>query len=184
MGMRQQDKFTKRALAEGYLARSIYKLKDIQKRFTIIREGDYVLDLGAAPGSWSQFAVELGAEVDSVDLNKVKFGTWIKADVMSDEIFKILEKDYNVVLSDLSPKTIGVRVIDNEISYDLAMRALVIAEKKLKRGGFFVCKIFESEWFSSFVKETRKVFKDVKVYKPEGSKKKSKEMYIVGIRKK
>lgn len=184
MGIKQRDKFTKRALAEGYLARSVYKLKDIQKRFKIIRKGDNVLDLGAAPGSWSQIAVELGAEVDSVDLNKVKFGTWIKADVMSDEIFNVLEKDYDVVLSDLAPKTIGVRKIDNELSYDLCVRALEISEKKLKRGGFFVCKMFESEWFKPFVKEAKKVFRNVRTYKPQGSKSKSKEMYIIGIRKK
>lgn len=184
MGIKQRDKFTKRAHAEGYLARSVYKLKDIQKRFKIIKKGDLVLDLGAAPGSWSQIAVELGAEVDSVDLNKVKFGKWIKADVMSDEIFKILDQEYNVVLSDLAPKTIGVRKIDNELSYDLCIRALEISDKKLKRGGFFVCKLFESEWFKPFVKEAKKIFRNVRVYKPQGSKSKSKEMYIVGIRKK
>jgi 23S rRNA (uridine2552-2'-O)-methyltransferase len=184
MGMKKLDKFTKRALNEGYLARSVYKLKDIQKRFNIIRKGDNVLDLGAAPGSWSQVAVELGAEVDSVDLNKVKFGEWIKADVMDDKIFDILKKEYNVVLSDLAPKTIGIKKIDNEVSYDLCVRALEIANKKLKRGGFFVCKLFESEWFKPFVKETNKIFKNVRVYKPEGSKKKSTEMYIIGIRKK
>lgn len=178
------DKFTRRALSEGYLARSVYKLKDIQKKFNIIRPGNNVLDLGAAPGSWSQIAVECGAEVDSVDLNEVKFGKWIKVDVMSDEIFKKLGKEYNVVLSDLAPKTIGVKKIDNEISYDLSMRALEIADKKLKRGGFFVCKIFESEWFKPFVKEAKKIFRNVRIYKPEGSKKKSTEMYVIGIRKK
>jgi 23S rRNA (uridine2552-2'-O)-methyltransferase len=185
MGIRTKDKFTKRALAEGYLARSVYKLKDIQKRFKIIRKDNKVLDLGAAPGSWSQLAVEWGAEVDSIDLNKVKFGTWIEADVMSDKIFDILkDKNYDVVLSDLAPKTIGIRKIDNELSYDLCTRALEIANKKLNRGGFFVCKLFESEWFKPFVKDAKKIFKDVKVYKPEGSKKKSTEMYIIGIRKK
>ncbi len=184
MGIKKRDKFTKRAHAEGYLARSVYKLKDMQKRFKIIRKGDDVLDLGAAPGSWSQVAVELGAEVDSVDLNKVKFGNWIEADVMGDEIFKILEKDYDVVLSDLAPKTIGVRKIDNELSYDLSIRALEIADKKLKKGGFFVCKMFESEWFKPFVSEAKKIFRNVRIFKPEGSKSKSKEMYVIGIRKK
>jgi len=183
MGVKK-DKFTRRALSEGYLARSVYKLKDIQKRFNIIRPGNVVLDLGAAPGSWSQIAVESGAKVDSVDLNKVKFGKWIKADVMSDDIFKILKRDYDVVMSDLAPKTIGVKKIDNELSYDLSVRALEIADKKLKKGGFFVCKLFESEWFKPFVNEAKKIFKNVRIYKPTGSKKKSTEMYVIGIRKK
>ncbi len=178
-----KDKFTKKALSEGYFARSIYKLKDIQKRFRIIRRGDEVLDLGAAPGAWSQFVLELGAHVDSVDLNEVKRGNFIKFDVMSEDLFEELDKEYDVVLSDLAPKTIGVRSLDSEISFDLAERALVIAKEVLKVNGRFVCKIFESEFTKRFVNDCKNTFKIVKVVKPMASKKRSKEMYIVGLKK-
>lgn len=180
----KQDKFTRKAFSEGYSARSVYKLKDIQRKFKIIKRGDVVLDIGAAPGSWTQFAVELGAEVDAVDLNKVKFGKFIKFDIMSDELFDLLKEEYNVVMSDVAPKTIGIRKIDNESSYDLSKRALDISEKLLVRRGKFVCKIFQSEFSDKFVKEVRKLFKNVKVVKPEGSKKRSTEFYVVGLGKK
>lgn len=178
------DKFTRKAFSEGYSSRSVYKLKDLQKRFKIIKKGDSVLDLGAAPGAWSQLVLEVGGNVDSVDLNKVKFGNFIQMDVFSDELFEILEKDYDVVLSDLAPKTIGVRKLDNEISSDLSLRALEIARKKLRKNGKFVCKIFQSEFFDNFLKKVKKVFRSVKVVKPGSSKKRSKEVYIIGIGKK
>jgi 23S rRNA (uridine2552-2'-O)-methyltransferase len=180
----KRDKFTRKAFSEGYSARSVYKLKDIQGKFKIIKSGDVVLDIGAAPGSWTQFATELGAEVDAVDLNKVEFGNFIKFDIMSDEIFDLLKVEYNVVMSDVAPKTSGIRKIDNESSYDLSKRALDISEKVLVRRGKFVCKIFQSEFSEKFVKDVKKVFRNVKVVKPQGSKKRSKEFYVVGLGKK
>ena len=178
------DKFTKKAFSEGYLARSVYKLRHLQNKFKLIKKGDFVLDLGAAPGSWTQFAEQQGGKVDAIDLSKVKYGNFIEFDVMDDKLFDILERDYDVVLSDLAPKTIGVRKLDNELSYDLSKRALDIAGKKLKPRGKFVCKIFQSEFFDKFVKEVKEVFKIVKVIKPEASKKRSKETYIVAFNKK
>ncbi|MBT7238118.1 RlmE family RNA methyltransferase [Candidatus Woesearchaeota archaeon] len=183
MGMRR-DRFTRKAHFEGYLARSVYKLKDIQSKFNIIKSGDKVLDIGAAPGSWTQFAIELGAEVDAVDINKVKVGKWIEADITKDSLFEKISSDYDVVMSDLAPKTIGVPSMDNEISYDLSKRALDIASKILSGNGKFICKIFQSEFSPQFVKDVREVFKVVKVVKPVGSKKRSKEFYVVGMRKK
>ncbi|MCD4760190.1 RlmE family RNA methyltransferase [archaeon] len=178
----KRDKFTRKAFSEGYSARSVYKLKAIQKRFEVIKSGDFVLDIGAAPGSWSEYVLELGGEVDSVDVVKLK--GFIQVDIMSDDIYDFLKEEYDVVLSDVAPKTIGVRSLDNELSYDLSKRALEIASKVLKRNGKFVCKIFQSEFSDKFVKEVRVVFKGVKVVKPEGSKKRSKEFYVVGLRKK
>ncbi len=183
MGVKK-DKFTRRAFSEGYFARSVYKLKDLQRKFKIIKDGDLVLDLGAAPGSWSQFVEELGAEVDAVDLNKVKYGNFIKADIMDDKIFEKLKEGYDVVLSDLAPKTTGILKLDNERSYELSSRALEIAEKRLKKGGHFVCKIFQSEFFNDFLKNVKKAFRIVKVVKPMASKKRSKEIYIIALRKK
>lgn len=179
-----RDKFTKKAHFEGYLARSVYKLKDIQSKFNIIKSGDKVLDIGAAPGSWTQYALEFDAQVDAVDINKVKHGKWIEADITSDSIFEKISSEYDVVLSDVAPKTSGVRAMDNECSYDLSKRALDIAAKVLHKNGKFVCKIFQSEFSLQFVKDVRKVFGIVKVVKPVASKKKSREYYVVGMRKK
>ena len=180
-----KDKFTTKACSEGYLARSIYKLKDIQKRYHIIKEKYKVLDLGAAPGSWSQFAKELGANVTAVDINKieVKDVKIIKLDLFDDRIFKELNEEYELILSDLAPKTIGIQKLDNERSYDLSKRALMIAKEKLKISGSFLCKIFQSEFSEKFIKEVKKEFKIVKIIKPEASKKRSKEMYVLGIKK-
>jgi 23S rRNA (uridine2552-2'-O)-methyltransferase len=180
----KKDKFTRRAHFEGYLARSVYKLKDIQGKFKIIKAGDKVLDVGAAPGSWTQYAIELEAEVDAIDVNEVKYGKWIKADITSDSIFEKISSEYDVVLSDVAPKTMGIKGLDNELSYDLSKRALDIAAKVLKKNGNFVCKIFQSEFSLQFAKDVREIFWTVKVIKPVGSKKKSREFYIVGMRKK
>lgn len=178
------DKFTKRALEEGYLARSIFKIKNIQSRYHIIRKGDWVLDLGAAPGSWSQYVLELGANVDAVDLNKVKYGNWIKVDVFDNTLFDILERDYNVVLSDLAPKTSGIKHLDAERSVGLSQRALEIACIKLKRNGNFVCKVFQGEDFKSFFEEMKLQFKVVRSIRPMATRKRSREIYLIGLGKK
>ncbi|MBS3172072.1 RlmE family RNA methyltransferase [Candidatus Woesearchaeota archaeon] len=178
------DKFTKRALEEGYLARSIFKIKNIQNRFHIIRKGDYVLDLGAAPGSWSQYVLELGAKVDSIDLNRVKYGNWIKIDIFDEKLFEVLERDYNVVLSDLAPRTSGIKHLDVERSIGLSQRALEIAKLKLKRNGNFVCKVFQGEDFKLFFDDMKKNFQVVRSIRPMATRKSSREIYLIGLGKK
>ena len=180
----KRDKFTSRARSEGYKARSVFKLKNINNRFRLIKEGNRILDLGAWPGRWSQYCLELKTNVDAVDLVKIKLEgiNFIKEDVFSDKLFEKLDK-YDVVLSDLAPKTVGIRKIDNEDSFELSMRALEITKKVLVKNGNFVCKIFQSEFFDPFVKEAKKVFRTVKVIKPEASRKRSKEVYVIGIAK-
>ncbi len=179
-----KDKFTSKAKAEGYKARSVFKLKSLNNRFKLIKEGNRVLDLGAWPGSWSQYCLELKADIDAIDLAKVKVEgvNFIEADVFDEDLLDKLG-EYEVVLSDLAPKTMGVRKIDNEDSFELSMRALEIAKNVLIKNGNFVCKIFQSEFSNPFVKEVKKVFRTVKVIKPEASKKRSKEIYVIGIAK-
>jgi 23S rRNA (uridine2552-2'-O)-methyltransferase len=178
------DKFTKKAKYEGYKARAVYKLKSINSRFKLVKKGVRVLDLGGSPGSWSQYCIEEGASVDAVDLDEIKVEgvNFIQSNVFADDLLDKLGK-YDLVLSDLAPKAIGVRKMDNEHSFDLSIRALEISREVLERGGSFVCKIFQSEYFDKFVDEVKKTFKIVKVIKPMASKKRSKEMYVVGIRK-
>jgi 23S rRNA (uridine2552-2'-O)-methyltransferase len=180
----RKDKFTSKAKSEGYKARSVYKLKSINNKFRLIKEGTKVLDLGAWPGSWSQYCLELKADIDAVDLVKVKLEgiNFIEANVFDENLLEKLKK-YDIVLSDLAPKTTGVRKIDNEESFELSSRALEIAKEVLVKKGNFICKIFQSEFFDKFVKEVKKEFKIVKIVKPEASKKRSKEIYVVGIRK-
>jgi 23S rRNA (uridine2552-2'-O)-methyltransferase len=180
-----KDKFTTKAFSEGYLARSIYKLKDIQKRYRIIKQDDRILDLGAAPGSWSQFAKEKGAKITAIDLNEIKAKQVkiIKIDVFSDKLFEKLKKEYDLILSDLAPKTTGILKVDNELSYDLCKRALEISKKVLINNGNFLCKIFQSEFSEKFIKEIKKEFKIIKIIKPIASKKRSKEIYVLGIKK-
>jgi 23S rRNA (uridine2552-2'-O)-methyltransferase len=179
-----KDKFTSKAKSEGYKARSVFKLKSLNNRFKLIKNGFRVLDLGAWPGSWSQYCLELGCTVDAIDLVEVNVDgiNFIKGDVFNDDIFESLN-EYDIVLSDLAPKTIGVKKIDNEASFDLSIRALEISREVLVKDGNFICKIFQSEFFDSFIKEVKKDFKSVKIIKPEASRKRSKEIYVVGIRK-
>jgi len=180
------DKFTKKAFSEGYLARSIYKLKDIQLRYNLIKKNDKVLDLGAAPGSWSQFAKEIGAKVTAIDLNEIKVKNIkkIKTDILDKKIFIELKDDtFDVILSDLATKTTGILKIDNERSYSLCKQAMTISIKYLNPNGKFLCKIFQSEFSDKFIKELKKNFKNIKAIKPIASKKRSKEIYVLGIKK-
>lgn len=178
------DKFTKRALEEGYLARSIFKIRNIQNRYHVIKKGNYVLDLGAAPGSWSQYVLEIGAHVDAVDVYKVKYGNWIKTDVLEDSIFDKLERKYDVVLSDLAPRTTGIKHLDVERSIGLSQRALEIAKAKLKKRGNFVCKVFQGEDFKLFFEEMKENFIVVRSMRPMATRKRSREIYLIGLGKK
>ena len=177
-----KDKFTLRAQAEGYRARSAYKLISLNKKYNLIKRNDNLLDLGAWPGSWMQVCLNLEAKVVGVDIkqiNGMKGARFILGDISD---LKALEKikenaKYDVVLSDLAPKTTGIN--DQELSLGLSYKALEIAKEVLKRNGNFVCKTFQSQEFNEFLKELKKYFNFVKATKPEASKKKSKEMYIV-----
>lgn len=181
-----KDFYTKKSRQEGYYARSVYKLKQLNKKYEIIKKGDRVLDLGCSPGGWVQASLEAvgrGGKVIGIDLERAKVKaenfTFIKADVYDKKIMEEIEK-VDVVLSDMAPKMSGVRELDQERSYDLARQALTAAKKKLKTCGNFVCKIFQGRDYQNFINEVKKEFKFVKTAKPEASKSGSKEMYVIG----
>ena len=155
-----------------------------EEQINVAKDGDYVLDLGAAPGSWSQYVLELGAKVDSIDLNRVKYGNWIKIDIFDEKLFEVLERDYNVVLSDLAPRTSGIKHLDVERSIGLSQRALEIAKLKLKRNGNFVCKVFQGEDFKLFFDDMKKNFQVVRSIRPMATRKSSREIYLIGLGKK
>ncbi|MEK6940685.1 MAG: RlmE family RNA methyltransferase [Nanoarchaeota archaeon] len=184
-----KDYYTKKAREEGYPARSAYKLKQVNKKFRIIRNKDRVLDLGCSPGGWSKVALEcVGNEgaVIGVDINPPEVSSknfeYIKLDIYDEKIIEKIHGTFNVVISDASPRTTGQKLFDQEASYWLALRSLEVACKKLNYGGYFICKIFQGPNYNNFLTAVKKKFKYVKTVKPDASKSKSKEMFLVGLR--
>ena len=178
-----KDKFTVKAKSEGYEARSVYKLIEINKKYALIKKRDFVLDLGCWPGSWLQACLEMGARPYGVDLKDTKIpgaGTLI-ADVEDDKIFSLINKKFDVVLSDLAPNTTGHVEQDQYRSYELSCRAFEIAKRFLKVNGNFLVKIFQSGDSEELLKELRKKFEFVKTVKPDASKKRSREIYYLCI---
>ena len=188
------DHYTQRAKKEKYPARSVYKLQEIQERYRLIKKGDKVLDLGCSPGSWLLYASEIAGkngEVVGIDIKDVTISVPAnvkvhKADIFSkDEAFsESLGTGYNVVLSDMAPDTTGNRFVDTVRSFDLCRQALEIARERLAPGGAFLCKIFQGEDFKAFSESVRSSFKKHKIYKPQSSRKASKEIFIIGTGKK
>jgi 23S rRNA (uridine2552-2'-O)-methyltransferase len=181
------DSFSKLAKEKGYPARSIFKLEEIQKSYRILKRGDKVLDLGASPGSWSLFALKIvGKEgkVVAIDLTDLKIPIFeniefLKGDIFEDNIFSNFNQKFDVILSDLAPKTTGFLDLDKDNSFELSKRAFEIAKKFLKKGGNFVCKILESENTKEFFKEVKNYFNFVKRFRPQATRKQSSEIYII-----
>ncbi len=178
------DFFSKKARDQGFRARSVFKIQEINKRYHIINKGDSVLDIGAYPGSWMQACVSFKCKyilgVDIKEISDVPYADFIKADITKDDIFeKIKQKNnlFDVVICDVAPKTSGN--MDSYRSYNLSSRAYEIAKVLLRPGGNFLCKIFMGPEFESFLMQIRKDFLFVKANKPKSSKKRSREIYIV-----
>jgi 23S rRNA (uridine2552-2'-O)-methyltransferase len=191
---RWQDHYTRRAKKERFPARSVYKLKEMQQKYNLIKKGDKVLDLGCAPGSWLLYAANLignKGEVVGIDLKPVSERVpshvrVYRGDILSmdDEFFERTGKDFNVVLSDMAPTTTGSRHVDSARSFNLCRAALSIAQETLVSGGSFVCKIFQGEDFKKFSDSVKQRFNRHKIFKPQSSRKASKEIYIIGFGKK
>src|SRR3954470_9454198 len=187
---RRPDRFHERARREGFRARSAFKLDEIQRRFRLLRPGGRVLDLGAAPGGWCQIAArEVGPKgyVLGIDLEPIPslpgVETWV-ADAFLPELLARLRSEgrapYDAVLSDLAPKTSGVRGSDEARSLELAGRALDLSLRVLKPSGFFVVKVFMGGDFEGFLKQCRQAFRQVRVVRPQASVARgSKEVYLV-----
>ncbi|MBL0712409.1 MAG: RlmE family RNA methyltransferase [Desulfosarcina sp.] len=188
------DHYTRRARKDKFAARSVYKLQEIQKRYRIIRKGDRVLDLGCAPGSWTQYAAELtgpGGEVIGLDLNKVSIALpgharVLQADVLAPDaaLTEISGPGFNAVISDMAPATTGHRDVDAARSLNLCEAALAIARTHLRPGGHFVCKIFQGPDFKAFADQVQSAFTNQRIYKPQSSRKASREIFIIGKGKK
>jgi 23S rRNA (uridine2552-2'-O)-methyltransferase len=186
---RPQDHFGDRAKREGYPARSVYKLQEIDRRVQLLRRGQRVLDLGAAPGSWTLYAAErVGREgsVLGIDLNEARVTlppqvTFRALDVFAmDARAELGDAAFDVVMSDMAPHTSGQRHRDQFGSYELYMRALAIAAEVLTAGGSFVGKIFQGPELEGARAATRAQFAKVKIVKPEASRSESFEIFLVG----
>jgi len=184
----RHDVFHRRAKQQGFVARSVFKLEEIDHKFHLLRRGGRVLDLGCRPGSWLQYAASVvgtqGALVgiDRTDLDKPIAGARILVgDVFAvsiDELRGELE-GFDVVLSDMAPDTTGVRSLDQARSEGLFERALEIAELTLVKGGHFVGKLFQGPDWQRLPKRARDGFGEVRTVKPAGSRKESIEQYVV-----
>jgi 23S rRNA (uridine2552-2'-O)-methyltransferase len=191
---RWQDHYARRAKKEKFPARSVYKLKELQQKYNLIKKGDKVLDLGCAPGSWLLYAAKITGntgEVVGIDLKPVseRIPSHVRVyqgDIlcMDEDLFEQTGKDFNVVLSDMAPATTGSKHVDSARSFDLCRAALFIAQETLVSGGSFVCKIFHGQDFKRFSDSVKQEFNRHKIFKPQSSRKASKEIYIVGFGKK
>ena len=187
---RWDDHYARRAKKEKWLARSVYKLQEIDNKFKLIRKGNRLLDLGCYPGSWTQYALKkVGnqGEVVGIDLTKpdqllLDGFRFIQADVMGLEpqwlTREISPRD--VVISDLAPPTTGIGATDTSRSISLARKALEIARALLKKKGNFVCKILEGEDIKQFKSEVSENFSQVRLFRPKATRKRSREVYLVG----
>jgi 23S rRNA (uridine2552-2'-O)-methyltransferase len=188
-----QDHYFHRAKKENYLARAVYKLEEIQKKYRLLRQGDRVLDLGAAPGSWLQFTsgiVGPAGRVVGVDIKKIehvfpKNVVILQRDIFEQDFIEEMKSShgpFDAVLSDMAPSTSGIRSADSARSALLFEQAFNLALETLKPQGHFLAKIFQGSDFHTLLQEVKKRFEWVKVVKPDASRKTSKEIYICAMR--
>ena len=185
---RAPDAFGKQARREGYPARSVYKLEEIDQRVRLFRRGQKVLDLGASPGSWTLYASEKVGEqghVLAIDLKPERAAmppnVFFRVGDMYDETVESLGGPFDVVISDMAPNTSGQRDADMYRSYELVVAALRLAEGTLVRGGHFVAKIFQGPDFEDARDQCRKVFDKVRVIRPKATRDVSYEVFLVGL---
>lgn len=187
---KKKEHFYKQAKRVGYRARSAFKLKQIQEKFRILKEGNIIIDLGAAPGGWSQVAKEIVGEkgtVIGIDLSPIQPIKGIKflqddmtKETSLDELINIIgDKKADVVISDMSPDISGNYSVDHARSIYLSEQALITAETLLKPDGNFVCKVFSGEDLQIFIQKVSEKFKTVKRFSPGASRKTSSEIYII-----
>ena len=187
-----QDRYFKKAKDEGYRARSVFKLEAIQNRFHILKPGYKVLDLGAAPGSFLQYmskiigekGIAIGIDLQEIkNLNLPNVKTYV-GDIFDDAVYeKIRIDEFDVVTSDLAPKTSGVKFLDAGRSLDLSLKVLDVAKSRLKKGGSAVIKILPGFNEGDLIHEAKGLFKTVKKFRPEAVRKTSGEKYIICLYK-
>jgi 23S rRNA (uridine2552-2'-O)-methyltransferase len=193
---RPKDHYFQKAKAEGLRARSAFKLDEVARRFHLLRPGSRVLDLGAAPGGFLQVIAQavgpkgLAVGVDLVPLRPFP-EAWVRTavlDVLADDALDALAAlapgPFDAVLSDMAPKTSGIKSVDEARSLRLAQRALEVSQKRGRVGASFLVKLFMGGDFEAFRAELRGVYQEVKVVRPEATRSASVEVYLLGLGKK
>ena len=184
----RKDIYVRKSKIDGYRARSVYKLIEINEKFKIFKNGINIIDIGAAPGSWSQYAAKVikNGKIISVDLKeieKIKNTIQIKGDFTSEKTKDLIKKNFDtqldVVLSDMAVNTTGVKDLDSIQTGELCKDAMIFSKDILSKDGFFVSKIFMGSTFNEIVALGKKIFKEVKVFKPKSSRKDSKESFLI-----
>ncbi len=188
-----RDEYVQRARAEGYRSRAVYKLLEVQAKGKFIKPGMTVLDLGSAPGGWSQVASKLVTKqgrviaVDLLDMEPVPGVEFIQGDFTEEEALQAIlsamgENKAAVILSDMAPNLSGMASVDQPKSMYLAELALDLSQQLLQKGGTMLIKLFHGVGFAEFVVEVRKTFKEVTICKPKASRSRSKEVYLLAKR--
>ena len=184
----RRDTYVRQSKVDGYRARSAYKLIEIDEKFKIFKGGLIVIDIGAAPGSWSQYAdkVAKNGKLISIDLKKMEpigSSLQIQGDFTKEGVQKEIKNNttskVDVVMSDMAVNTTGIKNIDSIQTGELCKEAMVFAKDLLNENGYFISKIFMGGTFNEIVAEGKKYFKEVKVFKPKSSRKDSKESFII-----
>ena len=184
----KRDIYVRQSQVDGYRARSAYKLIEIDEKFKILKNGISVIDLGAAPGSWSQYVAKTvkSGRIVSIDIkgmDEIENTIQIKGDFIEKNLQKkikgLFKSKVDVVISDMAVNTTGIKDIDAIYTGELAMEAMNFSEKMLVKEGRFVSKIFLGSSFNEIVALGKKIFKEVKVFKPKASRKESKESFII-----
>jgi 23S rRNA (uridine2552-2'-O)-methyltransferase len=186
---RHQDHFGKRAKADGFAARSVYKLEEIQKRFTVIPRNGRVVDLGCSPGSWTSYVKRVGgADTQAVGIDLDEVGGYLGHqlvgsvfDISPEEILEALGGPADLVMSDMAPKTSGNRFTDHVRQIELAEQARLLASVLLTPGGNFIAKVFEGEEAPDFVARVRGDYGKTKRVKPKATRKESVEFFVVAM---
>ena len=188
----QADRFTRAAKAAGYPARSVFKLEEIQRRYRIFRQGQRVLDLGAAPGSWTLYVskeVGPGGRVLAADLSEFPGGVPGNVTVRQLDVMKAGRAElgdlapYHVVLSDMAPRTSGNKARDQALSFELCQRALVLADELAAADSHIVLKLFMSNDFKALETALRARYAECRTVRPEATRSQSTEVFLVGLRR-
>ena len=184
----KRDIYVRQSQVDGYRARSAYKLIEINEKFKILKNGISVIDLGASPGSWSQYiarTVKSGrlVSIDLKGMEEIENTVQIKGDFTDldsqEKIKSLFKSKVDVVVSDMAVNTTGIKDIDAIYTGELAMEAMSFSKEMLVKEGRFVSKIFLGSSFNEIVALGKKIFKEVKVFKPKSSRKESKESFII-----
>lgn len=193
MAYKRKDGYWKMAKKEGYRSRAAYKLMQVNKKFRLFKRGDYVLDVGCAPGGWMQVARQivgdegyvLGVDVQNIPVfneDNVKF---LLKDITDDDILEVIKRKaafFDVVISDISPNITGVWDVDHYKSIELSEKVLTLAVELLRHRGNFLVKVFQGEYIQEFYEKVNVYFDYTKITTPKASRKSSAEVYVIGKR--